>query len=270
MKQHLYLITILLLTGCQKKETVEPLQPAGDKVVLIEEFTGKGCTNCPKGNREIDNLLALYDSNLVVVSIHAGTFADPEFFPLGEYDLRTEDGNKIFQMLGPNLGYPSGVIDRKKFNGDFQQGSQSWADLVIQEVAIEPEVDFVVEHNFDTTTRRVRTTINGIARERVEGDLRVSIMLTEDGIVDAQDDFEAGGVVEDYVHNHVFRGMATAFDGDVVATDIDQGEAFERVYDMDVDTAWNAQNASLIIFMSNTRSASDIRVLQATSITLVQ
>jgi len=98
-KQFLIIAFFCFLMACQERRDIQPVVPGGDRIVLLEEFTGKGCTNCPKGSREIENLLAIYDSNLVVVSIHAGFFANPDFFDLGQYDLRTEEGENIFAGL---------------------------------------------------------------------------------------------------------------------------------------------------------------------------
>ncbi len=67
----------------RSQRIIEPFVPSGNRVVLLEEFTGKGCTNCPKGSRELENLLTQFPNNLVAVSLHAGFFANPQFFPLG-------------------------------------------------------------------------------------------------------------------------------------------------------------------------------------------
>ena len=74
------LFTIVFLVSCEEqKKVIEPFVPSGNRVVLIEEFTGKGCTQCPKGSRELENLLTLFPDNLVAVSIHAGPFANPAY-----------------------------------------------------------------------------------------------------------------------------------------------------------------------------------------------
>jgi hypothetical protein len=63
---------VLSLYACEEnRRVIVPFVPEGDKVVLLEEFTGKGCTNCPKGSREIENLLTIFPDNLIAVSIHA-------------------------------------------------------------------------------------------------------------------------------------------------------------------------------------------------------
>ena len=45
--------------------------------VLIEEYTGHRCTNCPDGHRELASLHERYGDTLVAIGIHAGTFALP-------------------------------------------------------------------------------------------------------------------------------------------------------------------------------------------------
>jgi hypothetical protein len=245
---------------------IQPVVPGGDRIVLLEEFTGKGCTNCPKGSREIESLLALYDSNLVVVSIHAGFFANPNFFDLGQYDLRTDEGEQIFGMLGPNIGYPAGVVNRTKYNGDYQHGAQSWADFIKEELDKEPRIEFTVDHEFNSKNRTITLDVNGFAREDINNEVRISVMVTEDGIVDAQDDLEAGGIVEDYVHKHVLRGMATPFDGQKLADQLGLGQAFNSTITANIHSDWNEGNCSVLVFLSEINGSDDIRVLQASEV----
>jgi len=255
--------SLFIILACQEKRTIQPVVPGGNRIVLLEEFTGKGCTNCPKGSREIDNLLAIYDTNLVVVSIHAGFFANPDYFDVGTYDLRTGEGENIFTMLGPNIGYPAGVVNRTQFNGDYQHGQQAWADFIAQELDDEPRVEFTIEHEFNASDRKLSVDVEGISKVDLNGDIRVSLMITESGIVDAQDDLEAGGIVDDYVHKHVLRGMATPFGGTSIADGLELGAFFNTNLEMTMDPSWNEQECEIIVFISEVRGADDIRVLQA-------
>ena len=220
---------LLLLSGCdEQRRVIEPFVPTGDRVVLLEEFTGKGCTNCPKGSREIDNLLLQYPDNLVVVSIHAGFFADPEFFPVGVYDLRAEQSAFLIDYLKPILGYPSGVVDRSFFGGDLQIGLQQWASAISSEIQVPPSIEVNIDHTYNEETRQLTLTVSGIGKEVESGEVRLSVMLTESGIVDAQDDFEAGGIVDDYVHKHVLRDMLTPSAGETLFQDIYAGKTYSK------------------------------------------
>jgi len=195
-------VFILSLAGCSENQRIiEPFVPSGSRVVLLEEFTGKGCTNCPKGSRELENLLTQFPDNLVAVSIHAGFFANPDFFDLGVYDLRTEEGEFLIEYLDQPVGYPSGVVNRTRVNGKMQLGLNQWASAITSEIQVPPAVDLSIARTYDADTRQLVVTVNGIGKEKLDGEIRVSVMLTESGIVDAQDDAEAvPHIVENYVH----------------------------------------------------------------------
>jgi thiol-disulfide isomerase/thioredoxin len=261
-------IACLWVVGCCDR-TIEPVIPEGERIVLLEEFTGKGCTNCPKGSREIDNLLSFYNGQLVVVSIHANFFANPAQFPLGQFDLRTDEGEQLFNYLGPNLGYPAGVINRRKFSNEFQHGANVWAGFVAQESLIDPDVEFAINRTYDESSRQVDLQVQGRAKVAISAPLRISVMFTESGIIDAQDDAEAHDIVPDYMHNHVLRDMLTPFDGQDLAQGLEAGEEFEATFSYTVSSDWNAANCNIIVFVSRNTSAGDIYVLQAGEVHLI-
>jgi thiol-disulfide isomerase/thioredoxin len=261
---------LLLLSGCdEQRRVIEPFVPTGDRVVLLEEFTGKGCTNCPKGSREIDNLLLQYPNNLVVVSIHAGFFADPEFFPVGVYDLRADQSAFLIDYLKPILGYPSGVVDRSFFGGDLQIGLQQWASAISSEIQVPPSIEVNIDHTYDEETRQLTLTVSGIGKADESGEVRLSIMLTESGIVDAQDDFEAGGIVDDYVHKHVLRDMLTPSAGETLFQDIYAGKTYSNEYVTTINSDWVADSMEIVAFISLV-NGNDVPVLQAASAHLTE
>lgn len=270
MLKYLFFGLVVILVSCEEqRRVIEPFIPAGNRIVLLEEFTGKGCTNCPKGSREIENLLTRFPDNLVVVSLHAGFFANPQIFHIGQYDFRTAEGEILYDYLGPNLGYPAGVIDRTPVNNEMQLSANAWASAITNEIQETPAVEFTIDHEYTPSTRELIVTINGIGKESVTGDIRVSIMLTESGIVDAQDDLEAGGIVQNYVHNHVLRAMLTPAKGAPFATNLIAGQTFSPTFTGVLDAAWDPQKMEIVAFISLVNGGS-FPVLQAGSAQLIQ
>jgi len=264
------ILSLFTIISCTEKERViVPFVPSGNRVVLLEEITGKGCTNCPKGSREIENLLTQFPNNLVPVSIHSGFFANPEFFPLGTYDLRTEEGEFLYGYLGPNEGYPAGVVNRTPRSGHLQIGLQQWASAINNDIQTPPAVELTMTRQYDGGTKQLDVTIDGIGKENVTADLRLSIMLTESGIVDAQDDQEAGGIVSNYVHNHVLRDMLTPAAGESFATSISTGEQFSKNYSITLNDLWVPENMEIVAFISAV-NGNDFRILQAAHIHLTE
>ena len=265
----IFLGLILCIISCdEQKRIIEPFIPTGDRVVLLEEFTGKGCSNCPKGSREIENLLFLLPDNLVAVSIHAGFYANPQIFPIGQYDFRTMEGEFLYDYLGPNLGYPAGVVNRTPVNGEIQLSYNAWASAISKEIQKAPGVELSIGHDFNPATRELNISVNGISKESFTGDIHLSIMITESGIVDAQDDIEAGGIVPNYIHNHVLRDMLTPPTGALVSIGLTTGQTFSQSFSGVLEQAWDPQHMEIIVFVSDVEG-SNFPVLQAASVKLI-
>lgn len=261
---------LLVLSACdEQRRVIEPFVPAGNRVVLLEEFTGVGCTNCPKGSREIENLLTQFPDNLIAVSIHAGFFADTNIFSFGKYDFRTEEGTFLFGYLGPNLGYPAGVVDRIPVNGDMQIGRNQWASAITNDIQDQPAVELSIEKSYNSTTRELVVTIKGIGKESVTGEIRLSVMVTESGIVDAQDDQEADPhIVLDYVHNHALRDMFTPAAGATLFQNLIVGQTFSQTYSMILNDTWVPENMEIVAFASVV-NGNTFPVLQAASVHVI-
>lgn len=263
---------LLVFSACdEQRRVIEPFVPAGNRVVLLEEFTGVGCTNCPKGSREIENLLKQFPDNLIAVSIHAGFFADTNTFHFGKYDFRTEEGEFLFGYLGPNLGYPAGVVDRTPVSGDMQISRNQWASAITSEIQIQPAVELSIEKSYNETTRELVVTINGIGKEAVTGEIRLSALVTESGIIDAQDDAEAvpDHIVLDYEHNHVLRDMFTPAAGAPLFNDLIVGQTFSQTYSMILNEAWVPENMEIVVFASLV-SGNTFPVMQAASAHVIE
>lgn len=268
----LLLLAALFFNSCEEqRRIIEPFVPSGSRVVLLEEFTGKGCNNCPKGSREIENLLTLFPDNLIAVSIHAGHFANPESFPgLGQFDLRAPQSQELIDLLSPIIGYPTATVNRTIVSGDIQLGRNQWASAIAQQLEIDPAVELGITKVFDPETRELKVTVNGIGKQSLSGDIRISIMLTESGIIDAQLDQDSpGGKVDNYVHNHVLRNMLTPAAGTSILNSIVTGQVFSMALSTIIDEGWNEHNMEIIAFVTNV-SASDKTVLQATSVHLAE
>ena len=260
---------LLFLFACEEqKRVIEPFVPSGNRVVLLEEFTGKACTHCPKGSREIENLLTLFPNNLVAVSIHAGPFADPASNPTyGPNDLRAPQAQDLFTLLGPVLFYPTGSVNRVPVSGDMQLTLNQWASAISAILDEEPAIELSIENEYNDASRELQVTVSGIGKYSVSGDLRLSVMLVESNIVDFQSDIEAGGLVTDYVHKHVLRDMLTPANGTSILSSIATGQTFSQSFTKTIPPEWNADNMEIIAFVTNTQGTS-FPVLQATSVHL--
>lgn len=231
---------------------ITPLQPGGPTLnvkrrILIEEFTGVRCVNCPAGTVEVLNLRELYKDQLISVGIHAGSFAPP--YPDSKYDFRTTEGDGILNLLGKPLGYPSAVVNRKLYDGEFdlQLGRSQWAGFIAQELAVAPLVELKLSKNYNAATRVLKVTIDTeIVQTLPQEDIRLSVMVAEDQVVDVQ--LTPDGKKSDYLHHYNLRDMLTPFDGDLIGAELKSSKKSSRTYTFTLPTNWVDSNCSIIAF----------------------
>ncbi len=230
--------------------------------VLIEEFTGVKCVNCPAGSQEIEVLLSIHQSQLIAVSIHAGDFAPP--YQTSNYDFRTPEGNNILSFLGEPFGYPTAVVNRRKFDGQFdlQLGKGEWAGYIAEEKAIPPKVRIGIEPDFNGATRDLEVTVTLLVDETItDPDVRLSLMITESEIVDLQLTPSSSQPKADYVHKHVLRGMLTNWDGLKLTETLSQGAEITKTFNFKMPGTWKEENCEVVAFVSVSGAEKD--VLQA-------
>lgn len=250
----LSLFCLFALCTCQEiPPVITPLEPGGNpgtntkRRVLIEEFTGVRCVNCPAGTVEVLNLRELYKDQLISVGVHAGSFAPP--YPDSKYDFRTTEGDGIINLLGKPIGYPSAVVNRKLYDGEFdlQLGRSQWAGFIAQELAAAPVVEVKLSKNYNPATRILQVTIDTEALQPLpQDDIRLSVMLAEDQIVDVQ--LTPDGKKSDYSHRHNLRDMLTPFDGDLIGNELKSTKKSSRTYTFTLPAEWIVAKCSVIAF----------------------
>lgn len=227
------------------------------KRVLIEEFTGVRCVNCPEGSDKIKDLLAIHDTNLVAVSIHAGFFADP--YPESQYDFRTTAGTQLENnLLGPVSGYPAATINRKLFDNEFELPVtlNKWAGYITQELQEPAKLTLDITTNYTDATRALNIQVDLKFLETIDDQINISVILVEDGVADAQ--LTPDGLQTDYTHNHIFRKNLTNYDGDRIDEATDLGEVLNKSYNFTLPNDWVAENCHVIAFVSQRVGTLDI------------
>ncbi|MEY3367575.1 MAG: hypothetical protein RI973_730 [Bacteroidota bacterium] len=258
-----------VITGAREQENPGPDLEGQQRQVLIEEFTGVKCVNCPAGSQEIETLLSIHGQQLVAVSIHAGEFAPP--YQESVYDFRTQEGEQVLSYLGEPFGYPTAVVNRRKFDGQFdlQLGKGEWAGYIEEEKALPPKVRIGIERGFNPASRRLDIDVTLLVDEDITADdIRLSIMVTESGIKDLQLTPASSQPKADYVHKHVLRGMVTPYDGVGITENLTAGTLLVKSFSYEVPASWVAENCEILAFVSLFGDQKD--VLQAQQIHMVE
>jgi hypothetical protein len=261
---YLFLLLLLALTACEEIapevtpameadsvcEEPEPVSGQG-KQVLIEEFTGVRCVNCPAGSEALKGLLETHGEQLVAISIHAGSFSPP--YPDSRDTLRTQTGENILNLLGAPLGYPTAVINRKSFTGgtNMQLGRGSWAGAIEEELQLgPPPVAIGIRTQYDEGGRELSACVTLDIKEDIEAeDVRISVFLKENNVEDLQLTPESGEPDPNYVHQHVLRAALTNYAGNLVQGELTAGNIIQKTFAVTLREKWKSEDCHVVAFV---------------------
>lgn len=178
------------------------------KKILIEDFTGHTCQNCPSAARELEAIHEVYGDQIIGMALHVSkTFARPypsSQSPNYQYDFRTKWGKEWDDFFGiSGIGLPGGMVNRIGYPNEHRLGKDEWLARVITE--LEKEVDFGISITTNITGNEGVITINTEILNNINGDYNLVVCLSESNIINWQKDGSED--VENYEHNHALRSL---------------------------------------------------------------
>jgi hypothetical protein len=223
------------------EDTVSPI-----KRVLLEDYTGHECPNCPAAATIAHSQEAYYHGKLIVLAVHAGYYALPG---TGEFaaDFRTTAGeawNTDFQVSA----YPSGMIDRKEFNGHQVLGSAEWVTDIASIINQAPALNMLITNTYDTSSRTVYSLIYSQFLQSLPGSYNITVCMVEDNMISAQD--SASTIIHNYVFKDVLRGSVNGTYGEILTTSVDPSLTCLGRFIISINTAWVAKNCWILAFVS--------------------
>ena len=217
----------------------------GKIVVLLEDYTGVKCNNCPGAAEIAHQLQQQYGEHLVVLGVHPkGALQNPAGgFP----DFRTEDGaiwNDHFNIAA----YPNGLVNRTGV-----LGSAQWSAAVGNFIGTAAPVRLIVKTNYDGDTRELKVSVHSKFLQNVDSDnVTLTVCMMEDNILGKQ--ITPSGLDTAYIHRHVFRGTADGYTwGRVLSSagSISGGSNFITNMKFTLDEAYNEEEFYIVAFISD-------------------
>ena len=265
-----------LWSGCKEKAPVIPELVVGDRKVLVEELTGVGCQNCPAGAEELRVLGETLGDNLIVVSLHnAASFDQP--FPESRYDFRSEDCKAVANYIYVNgdPGAPAASVDRRAVTLNIGGGQtetnifvhRPWTGVINSSASTEPQLGLFLAKKYTEADRKLEITVNVSPDIPQTGEIRLSVYITEDSIVDLQRNGTV--IIPDYVHRHVFRDAVSAPTGDDISAALNEALPFFRTYSVTLPEAWVAKHCSIVAFIHKHGDTFNREILQADEIHVI-
>jgi hypothetical protein len=271
---HKFLVFILFALMVQSCDKIEmPYKESGGnqdgtatKKVLLEDYTGHLCPNCPTAGKKALDLQELYDGKLIVMSVHAGYFATPLGSPFNA-DYRCEAGNTWDEFFGiSNAGNPNGMINRQNTGGNYIIGDGLWPTIVSEIIDVDAVATIKITPAYNASNRKLDIELTSKLLSALEGNYKVQVCLIEDSIIGAQKNSDpaiGGAVILDFVHRHVFReAVNTAWGTDMVAGG---GQAIANTeytdnFSITLNSAYNESHCSIIAWIYNADDYSIIQV----------
>lgn len=255
---------------------VAPVETPQPRVVLIEEFTGVSCPPCPNGHKVVKSIVEDKGSSVAVVGIQ--TFGFIQAYPVIErgdtitkHDNRTEAGTSLSTNIYGKLSQtPVAGIDRILYNGNMYMDKSLWVNQVNSRLSEAPKANVTVTSNYNSTTHIALIKVRVAYTSSVSLSQLLTVALTEDKVVDAQEDGLT--VIEDYDHEHVLRDILTAPTGSPILCENavkEAGRVYECTfrYDLTGKSLWNLDNCKIVAYVSNAASGNK-EVVQAAQVKL--
>ena len=248
---------MLFAMGCDKidiNNTHKPYTPTGgNKTVLIKDFTGARCVNCPEAAEYAHELQhRLGADRIFILSVHAGNLATPA----GQFpDFLTEEGTAWYNNHDAN---PLFTVDHVALT-DGNTLNVEQIDTPVSDALAETQLFEVnINNTYDEATRRVNVENLFTPTGDGDGQYYATVCLVEDSIVGWQT--VPGGVDKEYVFRNVFRGTLNGADGELVSNgSFYAQDSFVKTCSIELDSTYNADQCYILTYIYD---KADSKILQ--------
>ena len=240
-----YTVTVVLEGG--------EVEPTG-KTVLIKDFTGARCVNCPAAAEHAHNLQhQLDEDHIFILSVHAGFQAQP----MGSFpNFLTDEGTAWYNNHDSN---PLFTVDHVALTeGNTLNDAQ--IDAPVAEALLEEQsFEIVVGPSYDAATRQLQVQVQAVALNDLDGEFYITVCLVEDHITGWQT--IPGGVDKEYDFRNVFRGTLNGAYGEAFEDlHVDADDTFYFSYNTEINADFNADECYLIVYVYD--KSQDNKILQ--------
>ena len=236
---------MLFVLGCDKIE--DPLKPVvitnSGKTVLVKDFTGARCVNCPAAAESAHELQhRLGEESVIIMSVHAGYLAQP----VGQFpNFLTNEGTEWYNNHDSN---PLFTVDHVALT----EGNTLYVEQIdtpVSDALVAPKTfEVTIANEYDEANRQLSVASEVKAIEEVEGDFYVTVCLVEDSIVGRQ--VVPGGLNPEYVFRNVFRGTLNGVDGEAFGNGtVVPNTAKTFNYNMELDSLFNAEQCYSLTYV---------------------
>ena len=252
---------------------VSPVPPTDPHNVLMEEFTGASCTNCPAAHETLLSLSHASPGRINIVGLYCYNITQTRPPNGAVYDFRdsvaTDVASSVF--LGVS-SLPSGGVDRWNNTGAILMLQGSWGSTIESRKNVVDSLNLAITSSYNAATREDTITATVTYTQTVAAPHNLSIVITEDSIIDVQE-YPAipsspfpSGHDDEYVFTNVFRGMVTNTPyGDPILATMpvkEPGRVYRHIYIHKIKEGIKPEHCHVIAFINSTVDKSVMQSVQ--------
>ncbi len=255
-------------------QTIVGTSPS-NKNIILEEMTGIHCGYCPDGHLKAQQLSDANSGRVVVVNVHAGSYASPS---TGEPDFRTSWGDYVNGLFSIS-GYPTGAVNRRSFFGSVMNNRSAWAGHAFTVMSETSPVNVGATANLDLGGRIATVNVEAYYTSNGAGSSnKIHLILLQDNVPGPQsggNTWNPNQVLPngDYNHMHMFRHNLTPNAGDAI-TSISSGSLYSNTYSYAMPNDYsgvslNIPDVHVAVFVSESSTTGAIETGDYASLTFV-
>jgi hypothetical protein len=220
------------------------------KSVLVEDFTGAKCPNCPAAHDEVSDMIKNYPGRIVAVSLHPTKHAlaapiDPK------YDFRLDGAQDLADNFGGFQGLPAGGVDRVKGNAQlyvYAINASLWSGFLQPRLSKTTPYNIDVNNSYNATNNTITSTVTVELTSATTDTLLLSVLYTESKVI-APQELGNNSIDTFYSHNHLVRKFVTPSSGKLLPSKHEAGRVFVYRSVRKIDNSWNPNNMTVVAFV---------------------
>ena len=240
------------------------------KYILLEDYTGHKCTNCPDAAIIAEQLEDDTSLNVILVAIHAspdGSFqaTDDVFID----DFTTEAGDTYVTEMPGMFANPMGTINRKNtgLNNSVWHLVGSWENAVNQENNQVLLANIQIKKNHFASTNGLFIHTETEFKSDMNGNYHLVIFLIRNSVI-APQKMSNGSTNYNYNHHSVLTDNINGVWGtEISSSNVSSGSKFYNDFsfeliDPSIDSSFNIDNLSLITLLFERNTFEVIQVIK--------
>ncbi|MDE6379165.1 MAG: Omp28 family outer membrane lipoprotein [Muribaculaceae bacterium] len=221
------------------------------RTLLIMEFTGNNCLNCPTGAATVEQIKEDEAPGRVIsVGLHpyGSHFTEPTVSlhtPSKKQDLRCQAATALFDYYQPS-GFPSAVFNGLKSSMSGSTGD--WSQRASEALTATSYITLSAECEYDSDSRELTVDYEVNFLDDIDRKLNLTVWLVENKIMGTQT-MPDGKPNLNYEHNHVLRASLNGDWGVELGSKFEAGSSLTGTASMTLSEEWNADNCDVVVYV---------------------